>query len=102
MKPSTSFRKYEKHIYWWESRRDKGVYDAVNNGFSRSTGDITGWLNASDLLHTNGLFVVGSVCASLRAVDWLTGGPTRLYSVDALIGAYRFHSDAISARHRAL
>jgi hypothetical protein len=54
MKPSTSFRKYEKHIYWWESRRDKGVYDALN-GFSRSTGDITGWLNASDLLHTNGL-----------------------------------------------
>jgi len=36
-----------------------------------------GWLNASDLLHTNGLFVVGSVFASLRSVEWLTGRPTR-------------------------
>jgi glycosyltransferase involved in cell wall biosynthesis len=70
-------RKYEKHISWWVSRRDKGVYDALSTGFSHSTGDIMGWLNASDLLHTNGLFVVGSVFASLRAVEWLTGRPTR-------------------------
>jgi glycosyltransferase involved in cell wall biosynthesis len=159
-------RKYESHISWWVSRRDRGVYDALNNGFAHSTGDIMGWLNASDLLHTNGLFVVGSVFASLRAVEWLTGRPTRfnpngmtvdirnlpswsryrflagankyiqqestfwrrslwdkaggelnaayrdvgdfdlwvrffrharLYSVDALIGGYRFHPDAISA-----
>ena len=159
-------KKYENHISWWVSRRDKGVYDALNNGFSHSSGDIMGWLNASDLLHTNGLFVVGSVFASLRAVEWLTGRPTRfnpngmtvdirtlpswsryrflagankyiqqestfwrrslwekaggelnaayrdvgdfdlwvrffrhtrLYSVDALIGGYRFHPDAISS-----
>ena len=157
---------YEKHISWWISRRDKGVYDALNTGFSRSTGTIMGWLNASDVLHTSGLFVVGSVFASLPSVDWLTGRPTRLnpngmtvdirelpswsryrflagankyiqqestfwrrslwekaggelnatyrdvgdfdlwvrfvryaplYSVDALIGGYRFHSDAISS-----
>jgi hypothetical protein len=54
-------RKYEKHISWWISHRGNGLYDALNNGFSHSTGDIMGWLNASDLLHTNGLFVVGSV-----------------------------------------
>jgi glycosyltransferase involved in cell wall biosynthesis len=70
-------RKYERQISWWVSRRDRGVYDALNNGFAHSTGDIMGWLNASDLLHTNGLFVVGSVFASLRAVEWLTGRPTR-------------------------
>jgi len=34
-------------------------------------------IRASDLLHTNGLFVVGSVFASLRAVEWLTGRSTR-------------------------
>ena len=58
-------RKYEKHISWWVSRHDRGVYDALNNGFAHSTGDIMEWLNASDLLHTKGLFVVGSVFASL-------------------------------------
>jgi cellulose synthase/poly-beta-1,6-N-acetylglucosamine synthase-like glycosyltransferase len=29
-------QKYEKHISWWISRRDNGVYDALNTGFSRS------------------------------------------------------------------
>ncbi|MEQ1352429.1 MAG: glycosyltransferase family 2 protein [Candidatus Acidiferrum sp.] len=159
-------RKYQKHISWWVSRKDRGVYDALNTGFAQATGEIMGWLNASDLLHTSGLFVVGSVFASLPAVEWLTGRPTRfnpngmtvdiralpswsryrflagankyiqqestfwrkslwekagselnasyrdvgdfdlwvrffrharLYSVDALIGGYRFHSDSISA-----
>ena len=33
-------RKYEKHISWWISRRDNGVYNALNTGFSRSTGGI--------------------------------------------------------------
>ena len=71
-------RKYENHISWWISRPDKGVYDALNTGFSRSTGTIMGWLNASDVLHTSGLLVVGSVSAFLPSVDWLTGRPTRL------------------------
>ena len=66
-------RKYQKHISWWTSRRDRGVYDALNTGFAQGTGTIMGCLNASDLLHTSGLFVVGSVFAALPAVEWLTG-----------------------------
>lgn len=52
-------------------------YDALNNGFAHSTGEIMGWLNASDLLHTNGSFVLGSVFAAVHAVECLTGRPTR-------------------------
>jgi glycosyltransferase involved in cell wall biosynthesis len=168
-------RKYEKHLAWWVSQPDRGVYDALNTGFARSTGEIMGWLNASDLLHINSLFVVGSVFAGLSEVEWITGRPTgfnasgmtvrvedlprwsryrflaganryiqqestfwrrslwnraggslnssyraagdfdqwvrffrhaKLYSVDAIIGGYRFHADSLSARdmddyHRA-
>lgn len=32
----------------WESAPDKGQSDAINNAFSRSTGDIIGWLNSDD------------------------------------------------------
>ena len=28
-------RKYQKHISWWVSRKDRGVYDALNTGFAR-------------------------------------------------------------------
>jgi glycosyltransferase involved in cell wall biosynthesis len=69
-------RKYEKQITWWVSQPDKGVYDALNTGFARSTGDIMGWLNASDQLHIKSLFVVGSVFADLPSVEWITGRPT--------------------------
>ncbi len=69
-------RKYEKHITWWVSQPDKGVYDALNTGFARSTGDIMGWLNASDQLHVKSLFAVGSIFATLPDVEWITGRPT--------------------------
>lgn len=69
-------RNYEKDISGWVSGPDKGVYDAINKGFARATGDVFGWLNASDLLHSNGLFVVGSVFAAFPEVEWITGRPT--------------------------
>jgi hypothetical protein len=61
------------------------LYDALNTGSSRSTGTIMRWLNASDVLHTSGLFVVGSVFTSLPLVDWLTGRPTRLSPNDMTV-----------------
>ena len=35
-------RKYEKRLAWWVSQRDKNVYEALNTGFSRSSGSILG------------------------------------------------------------
>jgi glycosyltransferase involved in cell wall biosynthesis len=69
-------QKYEKNITSWVSQPDKGVYDALNTGFARSTGEIMGWLNASDMLHADGLFIVGSVFAAFPDVEWITGRPT--------------------------
>lgn len=71
-------RKYEHHISSWVSQPDKGMYDALNTGFARSSGEIMGWLNASDVLHRGALFVVGSVFNTLPQVLWITGRPTRI------------------------
>ena len=158
-------RDYEGHLTAWINQTNRGLYAALNAGFARSTGEIMGWLNCSDKLHTGGLAVVGSVFAAFPEIDWITGRPTgfntlgmttdiedlkcwsryrflvganryiqqestywrrglweraggqldasfraegdfdlwirffrhaRLYSVDALIAGYRFHSDALS------
>jgi glycosyltransferase involved in cell wall biosynthesis len=70
-------RRYEKYLTRWSSEPDKGVYDGLNKGFAGSTGEIMGWLNASDQLHNHGLFVVGSVFRTLGEVEWITGRPTR-------------------------
>jgi glycosyltransferase involved in cell wall biosynthesis len=158
-------RRYEQHLACWVNQENQGLYAALNAGFARSTGEVMGWLNASDRLHHRGLFVVGSVFAAFPQIDWITGRPTalndrgmpvfvgdlrrwsryrflaganrhiqqestfwrrglwekaggkldasyraegdfelwvrffrhaQLYPVDALIGAYRFHEDALS------
>lgn len=78
-------RKYESQIAGWISEPDKGVYEALNKGFARATGDVMGWLNASDMLHANGLFVVGGVFAALKEVEWITGRPTKFSAEGELI-----------------
>jgi hypothetical protein len=69
-------KKYEHQISGWASQPDTGWWDAVNRGFARSSGELLGWISATDLLHTRSLFVVGSVFRALPQVEWITGRPT--------------------------
>jgi len=71
-------RKYERAMSCWFSQSNQGLYAALNTGFSRSTGEIMGWLNSSDLLQVNGLFTVGSIFRELRDVEWITGRITKI------------------------
>ena len=73
-------RKYESQLYAWFSEPDRGMYDAINNAFARTSGDTMGdamgWISATDLLHAGSLFVVGSVFREFPQVEWITGRPT--------------------------
>ncbi len=68
--------RYERQLGWWDSRPDNGMYDALNRGFARSSGEIMGWISATDMLHTGALFVVGGVFRAFPEVEWITGIPT--------------------------
>lgn len=69
-------KKYEQHLAGWINQSNRGLYAALNAGFERSTGEVLGWLNSSDMLHTHGLLVVGSVFSAFPDVEWVTGRPT--------------------------
>jgi glycosyltransferase involved in cell wall biosynthesis len=69
-------RKYEKDLAGWVSEPDRGMYDALNKGFRESTGEVMGWISATDMLHVGGLKVAGSVFRDLPSVEWITGHPT--------------------------
>lgn len=41
-------REYETHLAYWQSERDGGMYNAINAGMRRASGEILAWLNADD------------------------------------------------------
>ena len=69
-------RDYERYLTAWINQTNQGLYAALNAGFARSTGEVMGWLNCSDKLHTGGLATVGSVFATFPEIEWITGRPT--------------------------
>lgn len=69
-------RKYESQISGWISEPDNGMYDALNKGFARTSGEIMGWISGTDQYHVGGFSVAASVFRDLPEVDWITGRPT--------------------------
>lgn len=66
-------KKYENYLTYWVSEKDKGMYDALNKGFSKSTGNILTWINSDDLLANHVLFTIQEVFEEYSQIEWVTG-----------------------------
>src|SRR5690349_3947678 len=56
-------RKYEKHLAYWVSEKDRGASDAIAKGFSKATGTSFAYLNSDDL------YLPGSLQAMADAMN---------------------------------
>lgn len=65
-------KKYEIHLHFWCSEPDGGQYDAINKGFTHSTGEIMAWLNSDDIYYPWTFRTVSSIMSELSQVEWLT------------------------------
>lgn len=69
-------KKYEKYLTYWISEPDGGMYEALQKGFDKSTGDIMSWINSDDMYHPNAFLSVAEIFTNLQKVEWLTGANT--------------------------
>lgn len=76
-------QKYSQHLAYWVSEPDKGMYDAIQKGFEKSTGDIMAWLNSDDLYHRGSLFTIAEIFTQFPQIEWLQACSTA-YNEDGL------------------
>lgn len=65
-------KKYQKHLSFWQSKKDGGQSIAINSGFQHASGDILCWLNSDDILLPNSLNQIGNFFSKYKHLDWLT------------------------------
>lgn len=56
----------------WVSEPDDGQYQAIAEGFERTSGDIMAWLNSDDIYLPGALRVVGEIFRDMPDVEWIT------------------------------
>ncbi len=71
-------QKYSSKLKYWQSKRDGGQSDAINQGFAHTTGEIMCWLNSDDVLMPGALRMVASIFASLADVNWINSLPATI------------------------
>ena len=66
-------KKYKTKVAYWVSEKDEGLYDAMNKGIKRCSGDIIGILNSDDVYYPEALKIVNEYFNSNKELDFLFG-----------------------------
>lgn len=83
--------KYEDKITYWISEPDKGIYDAMNKGIDKATGEWINFMNCGDTFYSNTTIDDVFKKANLKS-DIIYGNTNLLYSV----GNYIKSGDKVS------
>ena len=78
-------KKYQKYFKYFQIKKDKGQYDAIQQGFDRSTGQIMGWLNSDDILLPGSLNLISQLFAQNKKLNWLTSQSVIINQDDQII-----------------
>ena len=66
-------KRYQDYLHYWISEPDNGMYDALNKGFEKSSGEIMGYINSDDILLPNALMTVAKIFHDNENIQWIHG-----------------------------
>ena len=66
-------KKHKNKIAYWVSEKDEGLYDAMNKGIKKCSGDIIGILNSDDIYYPQALSIVSEYFNLNKKLDFLFG-----------------------------
>jgi glycosyltransferase involved in cell wall biosynthesis len=80
--------RYANRLLYWRSRPDAGQSAAINEGWSRTTAEILGWLNSDDVLLAGTLERIGTFFGAHPDADMVYGTAFALDSAGTTIGRF--------------
>ena len=94
-------KKYEKYITYWQSKKDNGQSDAINQGFRRATGEIVTWLNSDDVLLPGTLQEVNKYATKYPKTQWFLGNVLWLNKYGDIIRIGKVENESLfwNSRH---
>jgi glycosyltransferase involved in cell wall biosynthesis len=66
-------QRYEKHLAFWVSEKDRGQVEALNKGMARITGDIAAFVNSDDVYFPGTFAAVADYFESRPECEWVCG-----------------------------
>lgn len=66
-------KKYTDKLHFWVSEKDSGMYEAIQKGFSKSTGEIMTYINSDDILHPYSLCTANIILSQYDYIHWING-----------------------------
>lgn len=81
-------KRYLDKLEGFESCKDEGQANAVNRGFSKTTGEVMAWLNSDDMLLPGALTCIGEYFARHPEVDVIYGNRILIDANDNEIGRW--------------
>lgn len=82
-------KNYSDKITYWVSEPDGGHGAGLNKGFSKSSGEIMGWINSDDLLTSWSLRTIGEIFTKFPHVNWIQGFTSSWNRQGQMTGGFR-------------